>query len=500
MHMAPITSRHRKADRPAPIGPLALTVAVAILIAAINPVGYIGGGSDDWQYLEAARCVAREGFCVPANHWAARLPLVLPTAAAVALLGETREAIMLVPLAYGLAGLALFAALVQRAAGPTAAALAGAALATAPMAGGEVTALNIGSVEFFFAIAAGWAFQTALRNRSAGWATLAGAALGLAVLSRATALAFLPIAGLAATLLRPADRSLIAPAALGFAAVLLAEAVLYVALVGDPLHAWRLSLGHTNLPTSENPAAHLARSPLFNPLVIAGWERPMGIHVHWTLDGALNLLADPHIAPTLWAALVLLFLARGERAALRVPLLLLGAACLYFGALTFALGVDPKPRMFVPVAAAASATFGLLGARAWRDGGRPLVLLMLGLLALNAAALAYNKLDLRALESTGGRWVTRGTAVDETARRVLTLEPDIRHLPVQPAPAATRLLTVSTGSCTAAEEWHLVRARSFGMTDPPALAALRVRGIALGPVAPLRLCLFRRDRVEVPRP
>ena len=471
--------------------PAALAVSLALAIASINPVGYIGGGSDDWQYLEAARCAVREGFCVPHSHWAARLPLVLPTAAVLSVLGESRAHIMLVPIAYGLAAIVLFVSVVQRAAGRMAAALGGAALAVTPMVGGELTALNVSTVEFFWAIAAVFAWQRALPARHRGLAALAGAALGLALLSRATAFAFLPICALGLVFATRETRALILPALLGLAAILLLEAGLYTALTGDPFHGWALSLGHTRLASSENPVAHLAASPILNRFVIAGWERPMGIHVHWMIDGALNLLADPTIAPTLWAALVLLFLGRDEN--VRVPLLLLGAACLYFGALTYGLAIDPKPRMFVPVAAAACAIFGMRGARLWREGGRPLVLAVLALLTLNAAAIAYNKLDLRPLERTAARWAAPDMAINETARRVLTLAPQVRRLPVLPA-TATHLLTVSIGACTADAPWSLVRSHRFGMTDPAPLAALRARGLGLGPVQPLALCEFRRDR------
>lgn len=491
MHMTDIRSE----GRARPWLPYALVFALAVAIASINPIGYIGGGSDDWQYLEAARCAAREGFCVPHTHWAARLPMVTPTAAILATLGESRGNIMLVPLAYGFAAIALFVAVMRRAAGNTAATLAGAALVATPMFGGELTALNVSTVEFFWAIAAAFAFQRAMGNRHRGWAALAGGALALALLSRATAFAFLPILAAAFCLLKREDRAPVFPALPGFAAILLLEAGLYAALAGDPLHGWKLSLGHTGLASSEGAA--VAGSPLFNPDVIAGWERSMGIRVHWTIDGALNLLADPTMAPTLWAALALLFLARRNQ--IRAPLLLLAAACVYFGALTYGLGIDPKPRMFVPVAAAACAIFGLCGARLWRDGGRPLILLILAVLALNAAAIAYNKLDLRRIERAAASWVAPGMAMDETARRVLTLVPAVRRLPVLPAPGATRLLTVSTGACKADAQWSLLRRASFGMIDPAPLAALRARRIGLGPVAPLALCEFRRDRAQAPR-
>lgn len=486
MHMAAIV-RDPRASHPVWV-PITIVLGLALSLAAINPVGYIGGGSDDWQYLEAARCVVREGFCTPASHWAARLPIVVPTAAAIATFGESRASIMLVPLIYGLAGLALFVAVMARACGRTAATLGGIALVATPMVGGELTALNVSTVEFAWMIAAVFAGQHASVASDRRWAFAGGALLGLAILSRATAFACLPLLGLGCALLPRAQRRLIAPAALGLVAMQAAEAALQFATTGDPLHGWRLALGHTRLASSEG--AGIAGSPLFNPAVIAGWERSMGIHVHWTVDGALNLLADPAMAPTLWAALILLFLARGRVG--RAPVLLLGAAALYFGGLVYGLGVDPKPRMFVPVAAAACAIAGICGAHVARTGGRALLALMGVLLAANAAALAYNRLDLSALERTAASWIAPDMAVDETARRVLTLVPAIRRLPTLPTPRATRLLTVSTGACVVDPGWHLLRVQKFGMTDPPPLAALRARGLVLGPVAPLALCEFSR--------
>lgn len=482
---------------------LALTLAVAI--ASINPVGYVGG-SDDLQYLEAARCVAREEFCVPHTHWAARLPLVVPTAAVLAALGESRTHVMLVPIAYGLAAILLFVTVVQRAAGRTAAALAGVALAATPTVGGELTALGVSAVEFFWAIAAAFAWQHGLLARHRGWAAIAGAALGLALLSRATAFAFLPVCAVSLLFATRQTRAFVPPALSGLAVVLALEAAMYAATTSNPLHGWMLSLGHTRLPSSESPVAHLVGSPILNPAVIAGWNRSMGIDVHWTIDGALNLLADPTIAPNLWAALGLLFLARDK--SVRVPLLLLGAACLYFGVLTYAMAIDPKPRMFVPVAAAACAIFGLCGARLWNERARALILAMLAMLTLNVAAIAYNKLGMRALERTAAAWAAawaaaggaaagagRGMAVDGAAQSVLTLVPQVRRLPLYTTHTApSRLLTVSQGSCAAGPGWSLARARRFGMNDPTPLAALRARGIALGPVAPLTLCEFSLDR------
>ena len=78
-----------RADRSAPL-PNPAFVAVALLFALVlpNPVGYVGGGGDDWYYVQAARCVAAHGWCVPDTHWAARWPLVAPMGLALRLFGD----------------------------------------------------------------------------------------------------------------------------------------------------------------------------------------------------------------------------------------------------------------------------------------------------------------------------------------------------------------------------------------------------------------------------
>lgn len=63
---------------PIAIAPWQPAVIVLLLLIALNPIGYIGGGGDDWHYVEAARCVARDDACGYETHWATRWPLVLP--------------------------------------------------------------------------------------------------------------------------------------------------------------------------------------------------------------------------------------------------------------------------------------------------------------------------------------------------------------------------------------------------------------------------------------
>jgi 4-amino-4-deoxy-L-arabinose transferase-like glycosyltransferase len=467
--------------------PAALIALAAMLVAlAINHAGYRGGGADDWQYLEAARCAAAQhGLCVPASHWWARFPLVAPVAVILALGGESRLTLGIVPLLYAAAAVGLFALLVERWFGRAAAMLGGVLIATLPAISLVLLQPNVDTAELAFMLAALLAFDTAARRRNIGVAMAGGALLGLAILTRPSALALLPILALAAAV-TPALRRLVLPAAFGLAAMLAAEMAAYWLWLGDPLRSWSLSLGHTAIPSAELPPGfHSARGPLFNPDYIAAWRPSMGIRIHWTIDPILNLLASPAMGPLLIAALLLLALRRpsARDPQGRLLLWLLGGAILWFGAITYAFAIDPKPRMFLPVAGAAAAIFAALGVGLWRDGRKAVVAALAAIVV--AMNLAYEATipDLRGLERPAEQWVRElgpTLAVDDASRRFLTLVPGVPALPVDP-PGATHYMIVVLGPCTEAARfragWRIERTA--------------VTTTAAGEQA--SLCLFKRN-------
>jgi hypothetical protein len=466
--------------------PAALVALAAMLVAlAVNHAGYRGGGADDWHYLEAARCAAAQhGLCVPPSHWWARFSLVAPMALALALGGESRLAVGIVPFLYAAVAVVLFSLLVERRFGRAEAVVAGVLMATVPTVSLVLLQPNVDTAELAFTLGALLLFQSAAASGRRSVALAGGALLGLAILTRPSALALLPIAALvvAAT---PSLRRLALPAALGIAAPLAAEAFVYWLWLGDPLHSWALSLGHTDIPSAELPPGfHSARGPLFNPDYIAAWRPAMGIRVHWTIDPILNLLANPAMGPLLIAALLLLALRRPSPrdADGRTLLWLLGAAILYLGAITYAFAIDPKPRMFMPIAAAAAVIFAVQAARMWREGSKALAgavgLVTIGIGLVYMATVP----DLRGLEPAAGAWVRDygpGLAVDDASRRFLTLVPGVPELAVNP-PRATRYMIVALGPCAEVERFR---------TD---WRVERVSTVETAGGEQASLCLFRR--------
>ncbi|HTU10110.1 MAG TPA: glycosyltransferase family 39 protein [Allosphingosinicella sp.] len=439
----------RLAERP--FLPVAL---LALVLMALDPVGYVGGGWDDWYYLDAARCWAEHGYCLPGDHWARRVTLVAPLAGSIALFGESRAVLWLVPAAYSLAALALLVAVVARPFGRPAALLAGLALLLTPAFGERMLHVGVDIPELAFALAAIACLQRAAQARSGLWAAAGGALLGLAILTRPTALAMLPLF-VGAMLLVPSLRRGLLPFALGGLAPLLIEAGAFALMTGDPLRPWALSLAHGAIPSSElEPGVDLSRSPLFNIAFIDGWRPAAGIEVHWTIDAFLNLIAHPATGFTLLAAFALLLLngrrlGRPEAGGRAIPLLILAAA-LYFGALVYALAVDPKPRMFLPVMAVAAAVIGVLAAEAWRNGQKLLPAALAILLAVNGTLGVVGQPDVKSIVRAAGALLRAPhgpLAVERSTRRLLALEPLAAALPEQRPGARIPVLILGRDDC-----------------------------------------------------
>ena len=212
----------------------------------------------------------------------------------------------------------------------------------------------------------------------------------------------------------------------------------------------------------------------------------MNIHVHWTVDGVLNLLANPQMGPVLLAALVLLWLRRKTLSWADPVVLVAGAALLYTGALIYGLAIDPKARMFLPVAALAAAIVAKLAVEAWDAGERALAGAVIALLVVIGAVETAKRFDMGDAGPLAGSWAREhpgDVAVEDATRRFLTFDATVRALPVDPA-SARYLIALVAGRCgesapvaKAPQHWTFVKSAYFGRPNDP-----------------LNLCEFRRNQ------
>ena len=408
---------------------LAGTFAVIMLV---NPVGFAGGGWDDWQYLNAARCWADHGPCLPHDHWQGRWPVIAPIAGMIALFGESRLAIGLPSLAYALGCLFLLARLGNRLAGPPVGHVGALVLLVMPIFGVELLGPNAEHPELFFLLLAA-NFILAYVERQRAWlAFAAGLSWSLALQVRETAILALPLLAIAAWKLARRDHRALMAAAIGAALPILAELLAYYAATGDPLWRRQLSIAHTQIPSTElvGPVDH-KRSPLLNPDYIAGWKHQPGIHIHWAVDGLANLLANVMAGLGIPICLVLAAafwrrLKTGER---RIAGWSIASALYWACFLIYVLAIDPKPRMmFVPVALTALALAVLLG-RLEKTGSAPLSFTALAVCWVAGTASILLHPQVRTSEAPAAKWAARypnAIETDETTHRHLALVPSSR--------------------------------------------------------------------------
>lgn len=485
--------------------PVAAVCLLTLLLALCVHAPFVGGDGDEFHYLTAARCAAEHGFCLPQDHWWRRYPIVLPTGLALRLFGEGQASLMLAPLAYGLTAVGLFTALVVRQFGRAEGLLAGIALATMPAFAIRVPELNIDIPEFAFVLAALLCLQTAVRRDRVGpviggvigWVIGCGAMLGLAVQARPTSLVLLPVILVGCLVLK---RGRWVPLLLaGVLLPNLAEMLFYLLRSGYPLLPWRLSLAHNTVPSAAlMPNVDTHRSPLFNPEYIAGWYRGHDVHVHWLVDGLLNLIVDPTITLVLVCAVV--FIVRDWRKVRQEPVLiagLLGSAVMFAG-LTYGFAINPEARMFIPIFAILCTCLGVLAPRTLPDG-RLLVGVAVVLMIGKGVIASCDRADLTPAVLAAPSWVAGQdrVAIEPRTRRFLALSPEIRALPELPVGAARHILLIGQESCDAAMRgagvhgWRTIRSASIAAPDPAPIAALRRARLFLAPPVKPVMCLLR---------
>ena len=426
---------------------LVALVAVAVLI--INPVGYIGGVQDDARYLTAARCwVEHAAPCLPTNHWAVRWPAVAPLALFTGLFGESRFTVGLGPLLGWLATIMLVGALASAWFDRRAGLIAAALIASLPTIALSAVQPSIDNIELAFQLAALLAATMAYRRQCRWTALAAGVLAGLAVASRDTGLLFCAAAAAGWLVLGREKRRVLLFAIPGLLGTLALEMLVYAAATGDAFFRYRLALAHTSLPSTELLGVDTAKSPLFNPEIIAAWHRDAGIHWYWPIDSWANLVASPFVrdlfiaaallAPFGWRAMPKLWRWRLAR--------VLGGAMMMAMGLVYALAIDPKPRMFLALEAAIVIALAAM-VSALMGRGRGLVPLTLVVVVILMSGWRLSSaVNTQLVEERARQWIAahpNDLAIDELPRSVLALVPEAQALP--PPSANTRFRMSGTG-------------------------------------------------------
>ena len=413
-----------------------LCAAFALLVVVINPVGYFGGRSDDWHYLEAAHCWAMSGkFCLPVNHWETRWPAFAPIAMATSWFGETRVVVGLAALPAWVSAIVLIGWLgrlwVDRVTGLVAAAV----LTATPVFAQAALQPGVDTVELAMQLAALLTATIAYQGQRRGLAFFAGMLAALAVQARDTSFLFCMASAVAWLALDRDRRKILLWAIPGVGMPLLVEFAAYWASTGDALFRYHLALGHGTIPSEELPRQFdTSQNPLFNRAYIANWRREMGIVWWWPIDPWLNLLASPRIGFTFIGAMLLGggcwgLLAKPVRRlfAFAIALVVMAAVLLVYG-----LGIDPKPRMFMLAASVASLFIGatISASIRLRRGAVPLV--MLGLI-LALGVFTLTRLNSTSIfEEQAKRWMREhpgNLSLDPSVLSTIALAPGVRTLP-----------------------------------------------------------------------
>lgn len=428
---------------------------IAVLVIAVNPVGYLGGGADDFQYLQTARCWVEHGPCLPTSPWSGRWPVVAPVALVFATVGESRTTAAIAPLIWWLGAITALGVIGQRLFGRRAGILAACLLALVPVFSNAALSIGADVPELSLQLGAVLAALTAVSRQSRGWAVVAGVFAAIAFETRETTAAFLAASALICLLGDWRRAMILTWAVPAFLLIIVADLSFYAAVTGDPLYFHKVSLHHARMFTSElDPSVDTSRSPILNPAFIAGWKQEMGIRLFWPLDSWINFLASPRIGPILIGAMagVLLWRSKIEEPYRRRCALLALGAVTSAAMLFYVLAVDPQPRIFLGLGAAASLLLAALVSAAWTEGSRiTAALLLCGLAAfeLSTHAKAPSRLEG---ERAARAWIAEYPGQIEIDAKagtdVLALVTEVRGLPPRGS-GKPLLVAVTDSSCAA---------------------------------------------------
>jgi len=324
---------------------------LALFTAVILSFGWVGYmGSDEDFYVTAATGWLNDFPFVGENHWSLRHPYILALAASFAGLGITEFSLTLVGVLFYAGALWVAYDLLTREFSPVVALVSVALAASLPLFAVAVSIPAADTAELFLVFLSLWAFYRAVMSRNSRWMILAGVALGLAWVTRETAIGLVILYTLLFLRGYRVPRSHYWVMAAGFALPVLAEYLYLLINTGDYLYRFHIDtdqgiskLSHDYIvPETGNVEAQGAARHL-NPILVL------------LLNQEFMILALLFLPVVIWAAR-----ARGLNDGQRVMVqLLLGLALVWILSIGYVLPVRKLPRYFEVSALAAAMLIGL---------------------------------------------------------------------------------------------------------------------------------------------
>ncbi len=225
------------------LGAIAIVAAAAL---SLSWIGYQGWSWDDAHYVQAAEQWARSPPYVGDTHWELRLGFVLPLAGSLSIFGYNETALVVAPIAFYLALLAVVYAFVYRLVGRIDALSSALVVAASPLMAAWATTPRVAIAEAFYLTLSFLLFLVVAlrRGRSAPWLIASGVLFGLAWLTRESAIGFGLAFAVFFVLGKPVRRRAYLWLAAGFFLVLAGEAAFYGKTTGNPLYRLYVDLHH----------------------------------------------------------------------------------------------------------------------------------------------------------------------------------------------------------------------------------------------------------------
>ena len=244
-----------------------LALAIFVVCLSLGWVGFIA--SDDATYILGAYGWL-EQFPFVGGHGTIRYPITIPIALSFLVFGENEFAAMLPSLLYLLVFLIVAWKTVRGVAGPFAAFCALLLTVTCPLIAVQASIASIDIVEMTMLFCALVLLWRCLDNGPrTGLLIASGACVGVAFLSRETAIFMVPFFGLLFLAGHRIGRLPYLWVAFGFLAVWALELVYLGIMTGDPLYRFNISLNHdSSIDRSVDLAGNVLINPLLDPLLV----------------------------------------------------------------------------------------------------------------------------------------------------------------------------------------------------------------------------------------